>query len=1034
MSALLWLAGQGELVFEEPSAMRKSSFLLPIIAAIVSVVLAAAASSGAAIVTKRLSTGLSASSSGNGLPQAWAGPAQEAPVIDGRLDEKAWEACTPVLLGKLDRQGSASPQTEVRFVRQGATLYLGVKAAEPNMDKLKRSVTEHDGPTYNDDSIELFLQPRSGEDYYQLVVGASGAIYDRRGHGEPSNWDSNAKAAVARGKDGWTMEVGIPLASLGVGEKAPVRWRVNVYRTRHASGKAENQAWSPTMSHDYDVPERFGQLLCTPESPWPKQEKPAGPSAGIAVEKIGEEEAVLQFDLSGLPKGTRIYRAWLQCDRRAIEGDDPQAITDIEICPLNAPFAKGEKGPARQAGPTLALVPPWYRAFDMTELVRGWIAGKPNHGIHVKQFPGWKIEKTLLDITYEGEPAGVPQQATGLKALHRSGQTFLTWKEIADPVGKDEIQWGELKGVLDTMDRTQQVRYVVYRSAQPITAANVGEAECIAEVRPASCWNTNGRNIEAGIDYVIRTRYALMHHQWNPFAPASLDGAFGRECPMERLVIEDGGKPLACGTGLYVHTATAPATAHYAVVAMIDGVQNLSELGAGNVVGPIEETPKDPQPVLQREFPKQPHFNYPEKRLHYVRWEAPPMVNLPSQYYNWSVAIPDDPPEPLKPYLKSGPKPLELSLHTDNRSYQRTQYRIEPDSIVVIPHDFPINTWWYGYHESLGTLKSFRQGIVQPYTERRILWFLDWVCKKWPVDRNRILVTGRNRTAGGPGPGGWGGAPSGVLHLAIRYPEIFNLCIPGSEARPDYAELVRNPGRDTSRAKMLEAIFGKLEWACKTDTGKSVWEELDLNKRLVALPPSADMPPVTLTGRKVPKEVGEFMALMLEKGHLIMANFNTWSGPRLIPISARGTWASVLVRAEVRKDLMLPTFSRGRAAALRGADYTYVNLAYRWKTDDIVDTAERAEITLLRQGQGERGDETTDVTLRRCQKFKVASGKKCRWEVKDLDGKPLKAAGARPGVASPATEGDVTVDKDGLLTVPGVPISDKGVRLMVTMK
>jgi hypothetical protein len=794
----------------------------------------------------------------------------------------------------------------------------------------------------------------------------------------------------------------------------------------------ENQAWSPTLRGDYDVPERFGQLLWTPESPWPKQEKTAGQPRGIAVEKLGEEEAVLQFDLSGLPKGARIYRAWLPCERRPIEGDDPRAMTDIEIYPLSAPYQKGAA--PQTAGRPLALVPPWYRALDMTDLVRGWVAGRPNHGVYVKQFPGWLIEKTYLNVMYEGEPGHVPPQVSGLKAVHRSGQTFLTWKEIEDPVGKDEIQWGELKAILDGLDRVGEVRYSVYRSLKPITAVNVGEAQWLADVKPASCWNLNGRNIEAGIDYVIRTRYALMHHQWNPFAPAAMDGAFGRECPMERLVIEDGGKPLARGTGLYVHTASGPAHAHYAVVTSIDGVQNLAAISAANAVGPVEETKADPQPVLQEEFPKQPYFNYPERRWHYIRWEAPPTVNLPSQYYNWSVAVPEDPPEPLRPYLKSGPKPLELSLHTDNRSFQRTQYRIEPDSLVVIPHDFPINTWWYGYHESLGTLKSFRQGVVQPYTERRILWFLDWVCKKWPVDRNRILVTGRNRTAGGPGPGGWGGAPSGALHLAIRYPEVFNLCIPGGEARPDYAELVRDPGKDPYQARSLQAIFGRWEWACRTDTGKSVWEELDLNGRLAALPPTADVPPVTLTGRTVPKDVGEFLALMLEKGHLAMANFNTWSGPRLIPLSARGTWATVMVRADVRKNLLMPTFSRSRAASLRGAEFTYINLAYRWKSDDIVDTPDRAEITLFREGQGERGDDTTDVTLRRCQRFKIAAGQTYHWEAKDLEGRPAKAASPRPGAAPSAPEGEVTVGKDGLLTVPGVPMTEKGVRLIVTRK
>jgi hypothetical protein len=101
------------------------------------------------------------------------------------------------------------------------------------------------------------------------------------------------------------------------------------------------------------------------------------------------------------------------------------------------------------------------------------MAEKPNHGLYVKKFPGWRIDKTYLDLMYEGQPGDVPPQASGLKALHRDGQTFLTWKEIEDPVGKDEVIWGELKAILDGLDNRAQTRYCVYRSDRPITNAGL---------------------------------------------------------------------------------------------------------------------------------------------------------------------------------------------------------------------------------------------------------------------------------------------------------------------------------------------------------------------------------------------------------------------------------------------------------------------------------------------------------------------------------------------------------------------------------
>ena len=85
-------------------------------------------------------------------------------------------------------------------------------------------------------------------------------------------------------------------------------------------------------------------------------------------------------------------------------------------------------------------------------------------------------------------------------------------------------------------------------------------------------------------------------------------------------------------------------------------------------------------------FPPKPYFNYKERRFHFVRWVAPPYCNLPSQYYNWSVAWPEKLYLAVDKILREEaaaeagstraplPKsPVELSLHRDGRSYYRTQ-------------------------------------------------------------------------------------------------------------------------------------------------------------------------------------------------------------------------------------------------------------------------------------------------------------------------------------------------------------------------
>jgi len=75
--------------------MRTHKRLLRVCALTACAVLAMAAVGRAAVVTSRLGTGLPPQSPREDLPQCWAAAVDEAPTIDGRLDEKAWTATPP---------------------------------------------------------------------------------------------------------------------------------------------------------------------------------------------------------------------------------------------------------------------------------------------------------------------------------------------------------------------------------------------------------------------------------------------------------------------------------------------------------------------------------------------------------------------------------------------------------------------------------------------------------------------------------------------------------------------------------------------------------------------------------------------------------------------------------------------------------------------------------------------------------------------------------------------------------------------------
>ena len=127
------------------------------------------------------------------------------------------------------------------------------------------------------------------------------------------------------------------------------------------------------------------------------------------------------------------------------------------------------------------------------------------------------------------------------------------------------------------------------------------------------------------------------------------------------------------------------------------------------------------------------------------------------------------------------------------------------------------------------------------------------------------------------------------------------------------------------------------------------------------------------------------------------------------------TWPGAMIRLDVRRNRLMPTFSRSSAAAFRDGKmkYTRLNLGYRWKSGDIVDQPDRVEVTVWRSGR--RSASSADITLRRIQSFKVEPGVTYAWKLGEKSG-------------------DVTADKDGLLTMPSVPMPTTPTKLIVTRK
>ncbi len=743
--------------------------------------------------------------------------------------------------------------------------------------------------------------------------------------------------------------------------------------------------------------------------------------------KIVEAErgaAVIQIDLSALlPQRPEIYRARLLALRAPITGADEEAVVKVEIFPLTRPFVAGGK-PALGPRP-LKLIAPWYDCFDATEQVRACMPKKSNCELYVKAFPKWQRESTALEVTFEGKPTGkLPPAVTGLRVFHRAGQTFITWKETRlpaaggqaeDPFGDKPVTLAQLRQKQQEMAERARVRYRVYRHSRPIDKKSLSEAELLAEVAPFSGYNVRGvclnrliyqHQLRAVDDAVFARKIARgPFGGYHPQMPAMGEVVVGR------LAIEDG-KPLPPGAGLYVHHPAQVGKAYYAVVASVDGSANTSRLdGGASLAEPVAEQVGGGAPVFQCVEDLKVFYDYPGQRRRYVQWcggpqahrtasgaAAAPLANLPNQYYNWGVylparALPVRGKQAGVPPAAEGKQPLALGIffHDSQGLYLKPRWPHPKDMILISPNDAPWPSYGYGYHESLGTLRSFGEAAVHDYTARRVDAFVEWVRGSFRIDENRMSCHGQG-TLGG----------TAALHYGLRDAEKFALIVTGyfdadPQSTPALVQIDRNRRRTHLRG--LEAVWGKKEWDLKNAEGASIWKDRDMVE-FVKGDSKVSLPFLSLgTGSQHstwPQETALMKALWQAK-QPFWTDF-TWGGqaPRFGPLYVR---RDRLMLAVAPDPASLPKLRWYNSDRWQKASMGYwgggaINTGTSWKIDDIVDTADRLEVTASAGG---------DVTIRNAQAFKLKAGEKVRWRVK---------TGRRdePG-------GQAAADENGLLTI-----------------
>ncbi|MBI2221520.1 MAG: hypothetical protein HYU53_09970 [Acidobacteria bacterium] len=576
-------------------------------------------------------------------------------------------------------------------------------------------------------------------------------------------------------------------------------------------------------------------------------------------------------------------------------------------------------------------------------------------------------------------PAEPP--ALDLRAEHRNGQTFLTWREAGTtqaervPEGEDApppVRRAARRGIARSDAGTE---YRIYRSSQPI--ASVAGMLPVGEVRQDSARNEDFYGITAK-----------------------------RQGEDLYYVIEDGKPPLAKGTGLFVYNPPA-GQAYYAVTLVENGVENTSLERGNSLSEPVRETSGPGIPVLQRvEHPDRFNFVRGATLRYYVRWEVPPNTNTPGRPFDYVVAIPAD---------VRWPAPIGIHMHSWGGNLNKGYgwwYSTERGAVLVASNQVPYD-WWTGYHEALdlspGAAKKpprpkdaavWQQGVVRPYTQRRLLSFVDWLATQIRIDPLRVFAAGSSM----------GG--SGSLMLAIRFPERIAWAVSWVG--------VHIPEQSPRFKASYQKVYGREAWGVKFEDGTPVWDYYN-DAWFLRRHPEKEIGFLTFSNGRTDKTIGwtqavEFLQALQEtrRPHMFVWGPGGHNQRARMPLTGEQN----VMPLDLRVDQSLPAFSRGTldddpgdGSAESGDAEGQVNAFLYWDPATIRDEPDRWEAVVGVAERSAQSEGAADVTPRRLQRLRPAPGQEFRWTNTAVSSGRVVQSGT------------VTADQFGLITLRQVRVS-----------
>jgi hypothetical protein len=199
------------------------------------------------------------------VPSARAARRNTQVVLDGALNDAAWQAATPVtdFLQTDPSEGQpATQRTEMRFLYDEGALYIGAKMYDTQGHAGVRTSLVRRDAGFNSDYIEVVIDgfhDHLGRAFFQ--VNPSGSKFDMLGIGTSccdEGWDPIWEAATRIDNEGWSAEIRIPLSQLKFPASSSQTWGLQLRRWIHRNNELDQ--WSFWRKNEPGGPQRFGHL------------------------------------------------------------------------------------------------------------------------------------------------------------------------------------------------------------------------------------------------------------------------------------------------------------------------------------------------------------------------------------------------------------------------------------------------------------------------------------------------------------------------------------------------------------------------------------------------------------------------------------------------------------------------------------------------------------------------------------------------------------------------------------------------------